>query len=224
MCVKALPTIKKVLKDGGSVVLMSHLGRPKNGPEDKYSLKHLVDHLSNLLGQEVGFAKDCVGAAALDMTSRMEPGKVILLENLRFYKHETAGDKNFAKQLATLGNVYINDAFGTAHRAHASTAIIAQFFPTEKMFGYLLEKEMEKALSLVQGGQPNLNASIIKNIKIKIPSLGEQQKIASVLTAADKEIELLEAKLAHFKQEKKALMQQLLTGKRRVKVDEEVAA
>jgi phosphoglycerate kinase len=158
--VKALPTIKKVLKDGGSVVLMSHLGRPKNGPEDKYSLKHLVEHLSTLLGQEVGFAKDCVGAAALEMTSRMEPGKVILLENLRFYKHETAGSETFAEQLSQHGDVYINDAFGTAHRAHASTTVVAKFFPDNKMFGYLLEAEIKSVDKVLNSTEKPLTAIV----------------------------------------------------------------
>lgn len=158
--VKALPTIKKVLNDGGSVVLMSHLGRPKNGPEDKYSLKHLVSHLSDLLGQEVGFAKDCIGAAAFDMTARMESGKVILLENLRFYKHETAGSESFAEQLSQHGDVYINDAFGTAHRAHASTTVVAKFFPENKMFGYLLEAEIKSVDTVLNSTEKPLTAIV----------------------------------------------------------------
>ena len=157
---KAIPTIKKVLKDGGSVVLMSHLGRPKNGPEDKFSLKHLVPHLSKVLGIEVGFAKDCIGASAFDMTSRMEPGKVILLENLRFYKHETTGQESFAEQLAQHGDVYINDAFGTAHRAHASTTVVAKFFPENKMFGYLIEAEIKSVDKVLNSTEKPLTAIV----------------------------------------------------------------
>jgi phosphoglycerate kinase len=125
----ALPTIQKILKDGGAVILMSHLGRPKGGPEDKFSLKHLIPHLSDLLGQEVQFADDCIGADALEKSKKLAKGEVLLLENLRFYKEEEKGDVEFAKKLAALGDIYVNDAFGTAHRAHASTAVIAQFFP-----------------------------------------------------------------------------------------------
>ena len=141
----ALPTIKKILKDGGSVILMSHLGRPKDGPTDKYSLKHIVPHLSDLLGQQVGFANDCIGQEATDKAKALQPGEVLLLENLRFYKEEEKGDVEFAKKLAALGNVYVNDAFGTAHRAHASTSVIAQFFPEAKYFGYLMASELENA-------------------------------------------------------------------------------
>ncbi len=141
----ALPTIKKILKDGGSVILMSHLGRPKDGPTDKYSLKHLIPHLSDLLGQQVEFANDCIGQEATDKAKALQPGEVLLLENLRFYKEEEKGDVEFAKKLAALGNVYVNDAFGTAHRAHASTSVIAQFFPEAKYFGYLMASELENA-------------------------------------------------------------------------------
>src|SRR5579871_5750423 len=132
----ALPTIKKILQDGGEVILMSHLGRPKGGPEEKYSLKHLVPHLSELLGQQVEFADDCIGEDAVKKAAKLAKGEVLLLENLRFYKEEEKGDKDFAEKLSKLGDVYVNDAFGTEHRAHASTAIIAQFFPKDKrMFG-----------------------------------------------------------------------------------------
>ncbi len=126
----AVPTIQKILKDGGSVILMSHLGRPKDGPADKYSLKHLVKHLSELLGGKVPvlFADDCIGEQATLTAGMLKPGEVLLLENLRFYKEEEKGDEDFAKKLAKLGDVYVNDAFGTAHRAHASTAVIANFF------------------------------------------------------------------------------------------------
>jgi len=141
----ALPTITKILNDGGSVILMSHLGRPKGGPEDKYSLKHILGDLSRMLDLEVKFADDCIGADAAEKAKNLEPGQVLLLENLRFYKEEEKGDKDFAGKLAKLGNVYVNDAFGTAHRAHASTSIIAEFFPTEKYFGYLMAEELKNA-------------------------------------------------------------------------------
>lgn len=142
-----IPTIKKVLADGGSVILMSHLGRPKDGPSEKYSLKHLVHHLSELLGGiPVQFADDCIGTEAYNKAAALKPGEVLLLENLRFYKEEELGDKSFAEKLAQLGTVYVNDAFGTAHRAHASTAVIAQFFPADKkMFGLLMEAEVSSA-------------------------------------------------------------------------------
>ncbi len=140
----AVPTIQKVLEKGGSVVLMSHLGRPKNGAEAKFSLRHIVPELSRLLGGKgVLFVDDCIGEAALAKSQALQAGQVLLLENLRFYKEETKGDADFAKALAQHGDVYINDAFGTAHRAHASTAIIAQFFPNDKMFGLLLGNEIE---------------------------------------------------------------------------------
>jgi len=141
----ALPTIKKILQDGGAVILMSHLGRPKDGPTDKYSLKHIIPHLSDLLGQQVEFANDCIGQEAIDKAKALQPGEVLLLENLRFYKEEEKGDVGFAKKLAALGNIYVNDAFGTAHRAHASTSVIAQFFPDAKYFGYLMASELENA-------------------------------------------------------------------------------
>ena len=142
----AVPTIKKILADGGSVILMSHLGRPKDGPTDKYSLKHLVPHLNELLGADVQFANDCIGEEAIQKAKDLQPGQTLLLENLRFYKQEEKGDKDFAQKLATLGDVYVNDAFGTAHRAHASTAVIAQYFPKEKrMFGLLMESEVASA-------------------------------------------------------------------------------
>lgn len=143
----AIPTIKKILDDGGKVILMSHLGRPKSGPEDKFSLKHLVNHLSQLLGgATVLFANDCVGEQAYLTADMMRPGEVLLLENLRFYKEEEKGDEAFAEKLSKLGDVYVNDAFGTAHRAHASTAVIAKFFPADKrMFGLLMEGEVSSA-------------------------------------------------------------------------------
>jgi len=149
----AIPTIKKIINDGGKVILMSHLGRPKNGPEDKFSLKHVIKTLSNLLNEDkakspinVLFANDCVGEQAFLTESMMRPGEVLLLENLRFYKEEESGDKAFAEKLSKLGDVWVNDAFGTAHRAHASTAVIAQFFsPEKRMFGMLMESEVASA-------------------------------------------------------------------------------
>jgi len=143
----SIPTIRKILSDGGSVILMSHLGRPKDGPTDKYSLKHLVIPLKKLLqGATVLFANDCIGQEAIQMSASLQPGEILLLENLRFYKDEEKGDKSFAEKLSKLGDVYVNDAFGTAHRAHASTAVIAQFFPKEKrMFGLLMESEVANA-------------------------------------------------------------------------------
>jgi len=141
----ALPTITKILNDGGSVILMSHLGRPKGGPEDKFSLKHILGDLSRMLDIEVKFANDCIGAEATDKAKNLEPGQVLLLENLRFYPEEEKGDKEFAGKLAKLGDIYVNDAFGTAHRAHASTAIVAEFFPAEKYFGYLMAEELKNA-------------------------------------------------------------------------------
>jgi phosphoglycerate kinase len=143
----AVPTIKKILGDGGIVILMSHLGRPKEGPADKYSLKHLIKHLNKLLGgAPVLFANDCIGEQAGLTASMMRPGEVLLLENLRFYKEEEKGDEGFAEKLSKLGDVWVNDAFGTAHRAHASTAVIAKFFPQEKrMFGLLMEGEVASA-------------------------------------------------------------------------------
>jgi len=141
----ALPTISKILKDGGAVILMSHLGRPKDGPTDKYSLKHILSDLSALVGVEVKFADDCIGENAVKQAADLKPGEVLLLENLRFYKEEEKGDVAFAEKLSKLGDVYVNDAFGTAHRAHASTSIIAQFFPDAKYFGYLMASEVENA-------------------------------------------------------------------------------
>ncbi|WP_194972353.1 phosphoglycerate kinase [Aquiflexum lacus] len=140
----AIPTIQKILNDGGSVILMSHLGRPKDGPTDKYSLKHVINNLQKLLGSSVKFAPDCIGQEAKNLAAGLKPGEVLLLENLRFYKEEEKGDEEFAKKLAALGDVYVNDAFGTAHRAHASTAVIAQYFDTTAS-GYLLKSELENA-------------------------------------------------------------------------------
>lgn len=140
---EALPTLKKILADGGSLILMSHLGRPKEGPQEKYSLKHLVPYLSQVLNTHVHFATDCIGETAEKAAAELKAGEVLLLENLRFHKQEEKGDVDFAGQLAKLGDMYVNDAFGTAHRAHASTAVIAQFFVGKKCFGYLMAREIE---------------------------------------------------------------------------------
>lgn len=158
----ALPTIEKIIKDGGSVILMSHLGRPKDGPTDKYSLKHILPHLETLLkGTTVKFASDCIGKDAVDMAAHLGAGEVLLLENLRFYKQEEKGDLDFAKQLSSLGDVYINDAFGTAHRAHASTAVIAQFFSQEnKMFGMLMDAEVANGQKVLHHAEKPFTAII----------------------------------------------------------------
>ena len=153
----AKPTIDKILADGGSVILMSHLGRPK-GKEDKYSLQHIVKKASEILGVEVKFAADCKGAVAKKASEDLKAGEVLLLENLRFYKEEEAGDVDFAKELASLGDIYVNDAFGTAHRAHASTTIIAQFFPNDKCFGTLLAKEIESLNKVLKDSQKPVTA------------------------------------------------------------------
>lgn len=147
----ALPTIRKILNDGGSVVLMSHLGRPKGGPENKYSLKHILGDLSRMLDIEVKFAEDCIGEDAENKAKNLFPREVLLLENLRFHPEEEKGDVTFAEKLAKLGNVYVNDAFGTAHRAHASTTIVAQFFPKAKYFGYLMAEELKNAEKVNHG-------------------------------------------------------------------------
>ena len=173
----AVPTIQKILKDGGSVILMSHLGRPKNGPEDKFSLKHLLPHLKELLdGIPVLFADDCIGNDAVEKSKSLQPGEVLLLENLRFYKEEEKGDEEFAKKLASLGDVYVNDAFGTAHRAHASTSVIAQFFAKDKkMFGLLMNAEVSNAdkvlnsserpfLAIIGGAKVSDKILIIENL------------------------------------------------------------
>lgn len=153
----ALPTIKKILTDGGSVVLMSHLGRPKQGPEEKFSLKHVVGYLSDKLGVDVQFATDCIGAEAEAKSAALKSGEVMVLENLRFYKEETKGDVDFAKKLSAHGDVWVNDAFGTAHRAHASTAVIAQFF-ADKICGYVIEAELVNAEKVLKSGEKPLTA------------------------------------------------------------------
>jgi phosphoglycerate kinase len=157
----AIPTIKKILTDGGKAILMSHLGRPKDGPTEKYSLNHLVPHLRKLLRTPIIFAEDCIGSPAEKAIAKAQPGQVVLLENLRFYKQEEKGDKDFAQRLAKLGDVYVNDAFGTAHRAHASTAVIAQFFPKDKrMFGLLMESEVASAERVLHQAQRPFTAII----------------------------------------------------------------
>lgn len=163
----ALPTINKVLQDGGSVILMSHWGRPIKDMEKKpelkkedFSLSRIVDHLSKALGREVQFAPDCIGEEAVQKAAALQPGQVLLLENLRYYKEEEKGDAAFAEKLAQLGDVYVNDAFGTAHRAHASTAVIAQFFPGKKMFGLLMEAEVKAGEKVLHNSERPFTAII----------------------------------------------------------------
>ena len=178
----AIPTIRKILDGGGMVILMSHLGRPKEGPEEKFSLKHLLGYLSEKLEVKVKFADDCVGISAIQFSKGLQSGDVLLLENLRFYKEETKGDETFAKKLASLGDVYMNDAFGTAHRAHASTAIIAQFFPDDKMFGYIMENEVKNISNVLNntkgpftailgGAKVSGKIEIINNLINKVDNL-----------------------------------------------------
>ena len=154
----AIPTINKILKDGGSVILMSHLGRPKNGPEDKFSLKHLVNHLSKVLNKKVKFVADCIGTEVETTVSGLKAGEVLLLENLRFYAEEKKGDTDFAKKLAKLADVYVNDAFGTAHRAHASTSVIADFVGEDKCFGYVMANEIINLEKVVNEGERPITA------------------------------------------------------------------
>lgn len=157
----AVPTIKKIIKDGGSVILMSHLGRPKDGPEDKFSLKHLLPHLEELLGTTVKFSKSSTGTEAEAAAKDLKPGEVLLLENLRFNKEEEKGDESFAKSLSSLGDVYVNDAFGTAHRAHASTAVMASDFADDKrMFGLLMEGEVASAEKVLHASEKPFTAII----------------------------------------------------------------
>jgi len=177
----ALPTVNYILDQGGSVILMSHLGRPK-GVDDKFSLNHIVGHLSELLKRPVIFADDCIGAATESKAAQLKPGEVMLLENLRFHPEEKAGDAGFAKKLSLLCDIYVNDAFGTAHRAHASTAVIAQFFANEKCFGLLLEKELvgiDKVLhqskkpvtAIIGGAKVSSKIGIIENLLPRIDNL-----------------------------------------------------
>ena len=157
----AIPTIKKILKDGGSVVLMSHLGRPKDGPADKYSLKHIVKNISVDLGVEVKFVNDCISDEAFKMSSSLKSGDVLLLENLRFYKEEEKGDEAFAQKLSKHGDIYVNDAFGTAHRAHASTTIIAKFFDdAHKCFGYVMAGEVASITKVLNHSEKPFTAII----------------------------------------------------------------
>ncbi|RDV15931.1 phosphoglycerate kinase [Pontibacter diazotrophicus] len=146
----AVPTIQKILDDGGAVILMSHLGRPKGGPEEKYSLIHLVPRLKDEFNTTVMFANDCVGPEAATLANELQPGMILLLENLRFHKAEEKGDPEFAKDLAALGDVYVNDAFGTAHREHASTAVVARYFPNDKVVGYVMQAELENARRVLE--------------------------------------------------------------------------
>jgi phosphoglycerate kinase len=179
--VSAKPTILKILEDGGSCVLMSHLGRPK-GVSPEFSLSHIVKTVSEIIGVQVKFVEDCIGEKAEDAVAVLEPGEILLLENLRFYKEETAGDLDFAKKLSKLGDIYVNDAFGTAHRAHASTTIVAQFFKDRKCFGLLLAKEIEsikkvfedseKPVTAILGGSKvSSKITVIKNILDKVDHL-----------------------------------------------------
>lgn len=156
--ISAKPTIDKVLNDGGSVILMTHLGRPKGQVTDKYSLKHIVDKVSEVLGTKVKFVDECVGSKAESAALALKPGEVLLLENLRFHSEEEKGDVDFANCLAKLGDIYVNDAFGTAHRAHASTAVIAQFFPNAKCFGLLMAKELDAIQKVLKTGEKPVTA------------------------------------------------------------------
>ena len=179
--VSAKPTILKILEDGGSCILMSHLGRPK-GVQDEFSLRHIVSKIEDVLGVEIKFATNCVGKEVEEMAKDLSPGEILLLENLRFHKEEESGDIEFAKKLSKLGDVYVNDAFGTAHRAHASTTIIAQFFPDKKCFGYLMAQEIESidkvmksgekpVLAILGGAKVSSKITIIENILTKVDHL-----------------------------------------------------
>ena len=178
----ALPTISRILEKGGATILMSHLGRPKEGPENKFSLKHIVPRFSQLLGKPVKFAGDCIGDQTLQMKNNLKPGEVLLLENLRFHKEEQKGDEGFSAKLAEGADVYVNDAFGTAHRAHASTTIVAKFFTKNNMFGYLIKRELEnmdkvlhqseKPFTAVMGGaKVSDKILIIENLLEKVDNL-----------------------------------------------------
>lgn len=177
----AKPTIIKILEDGGAVILMSHLGRPK-GVEEKFSLQHIVGKVSEIIGVEVKFAANCVGEIAEKAASELQMGEVLLLENLRFHNEEKSGDIEFSKQLSKLGDVYVNDAFGTAHRAHASTTIVAQFFPENKCFGNLLAQEIvslkkileegeKPVLAILGGAKVSSKITVIENILDKVDHL-----------------------------------------------------
>ena len=152
------PTVDKILNDGGSVILMTHLGRPKGKVTEEFSLKNIVTEIESVLGREVKFCADCIGKEATDMTANLQPGEILLLENLRFYNEEESGDRDFAEKLSKYGDAYVNDAFGTAHRAHASTAIIAEFFPETKFFGLLMAKELEAVEKVLGSGEKPVTA------------------------------------------------------------------
>ena len=152
------PTVDKILNDGGSVILMTHLGRPKGKVSEEFSLKNIVTEIESVLGREVKFCADCIGKEATDMTANLQPGEILLLENLRFYDEEESGDRDFAEKLSKYGDAYVNDAFGTAHRAHASTAIIADFFPETKFFGLLMSKELEAVEKVLGSGEKPVTA------------------------------------------------------------------
>ena len=156
----ALPTIQHILKQGGSVILLSHFGRPKEGPEEKFSLKHILKTVEKNIGQAVKFASDCIGQDANDQSKDLKSGEVLLLENVRFYSEETKGDLAFAEKLAALGDCYVNDAFGAAHRAHASTTQIAQFFPNDKMVGFLMKSELESARKVLNHAERPFTAIV----------------------------------------------------------------
>ena len=152
------PTVDKILNDGGSVILMTHLGRPKGKVSEEFSLKNIVTEIESVLGREVKFCADCIGKEATDMTANLQPAEILLLENLRFYNEEESGDRDFAEKLSKYGDAYVNDAFGTAHRAHASTAIIAEFFPETKFFGLLMAKELEAVEKVLGSGEKPVTA------------------------------------------------------------------
>jgi len=179
--VSAKHTIIKILEDGGSCILMSHLGRPK-GAQDEFSLRHIISKIEDVLGLEIKFVSNCIGKEVEEASKNLKPGEILLLENLRFHKEEEQGDKDFAKQLSKLGDIYVNDAFGTAHRAHASTTIIAQFFPDRKCFGYLMAQEIEAinkvmetgekpVLAILGGAKVSSKITIIENILGKVDHL-----------------------------------------------------
>jgi phosphoglycerate kinase len=174
----AKPTVDKIIADGGSVILMSHLGRP-NGVEAKYSLQHIKSKVAEVLGVDLLFAPDCIGSAVSETAKNLKPGQVLLLENLRFYTEEESGNEDFAKALASLADIYVNDAFGTAHRAHASTTIIAKFFPKNKCFGLLLAKEIDSlnrvlnnsvapVTAILGGSKVSSKITVIENILDKV--------------------------------------------------------
>ena len=179
---RALPTIQHVIDGGGSVVLMSHLGRPKGGYDESFSLKHILPALSSLTGKDVLFARDCIGSESTAMSAALQPGQILLLENLRFYPQETSGDETFSSALSKHGDIYVNDAFGTAHRAHASTTIVANFFPGDKTFGKLMQSEIDhidkflkegkRPLTAIMGGaKVSSKISIIENMLDKVDHL-----------------------------------------------------